>query len=156
MEFFDLNWQQFFVNLVKMLIAFALTLPVAWNRERESRSVGMRTFPIVSVASCGFILLAIAALGLEAEAQARIIQGLMTGIGFVGGGAILKDGGSVHGTATAASIWATGVIGASTAYGRYEIAILVSILNFALLRFLPPVTGKIEEAVDEEERDLLE
>lgn len=63
----------------------------------------------------------------------------MTGIGFIGGGAILKGGVSVHGTATAASIWNTGAIGAAVAYGRYEIAILLSLVNFATLHFLTPL-----------------
>jgi putative Mg2+ transporter-C (MgtC) family protein len=50
---------------------------------------------------------------------------LITGIGFVGGGAILKEGATVKGTATAASIWNAGVIGAAVAMGQYEIAILL-------------------------------
>ena len=61
----------------------------------------------------------------------RVLQGLITGIGFVGGGAILKEGASVRGTATAASIWNAGVIGASVALGHYGIAFLLALLNNA-------------------------
>ena len=57
----------------------------------------------------------------------------MTGIGFIGGGSILKDRGNVSGTATAASIWNTGAIGAAVAWHRYEIAIALSLVNFLLL-----------------------
>ncbi len=64
------------------------------------------------------------------------MQGLMTGIGFIGGGAILKHGMSVRGMATAASVWNTGAIGACAAYGRYEIAILLSVINFLTFRYL--------------------
>ncbi len=73
------------------------------------------------------------------EAQARIIEGVITGIGFIGGGAILKEAGGVRGTATAASIWTTGAIGAAGAYGFYEVAIVLSVMTFLTLRFLTPL-----------------
>ncbi|MCI0546194.1 MAG: MgtC/SapB family protein [Candidatus Rokubacteria bacterium] len=117
-------------------IAYALAVPLGWDREHEERSAGLRTFPLVAIASCGYVLLAKSVLEPSAKAQARILEGLMTGIGFIGGGAILKEGGSVRGTATAASIWSTGAIGAAVAYSRYEIAILLAVINFATLRFL--------------------
>ena len=64
------------------------------------------------------------------------MQGLITGIGFIGGGAILKSNGSVRGTATAASIWNTGLIGVAVAFHRYEIAILLALINVVTLRFV--------------------
>ena len=59
-------------------------------------------------------------------------EGLLTGIGFIGSGAILKTEASVRGTATAASIWNTAAVGAAVAYGNYDIAIVLSIANFAV------------------------
>jgi putative Mg2+ transporter-C (MgtC) family protein len=122
--------------LLKIGIAYLLALPVAWDREQKGRSAGLRTFPLVATAATGYMLLAGSLYASSAEAQARVLEGLITGIGFIGGGAILRDRGSVHGTATAASIWATAAIGAATAYGRYEIAVLLSAINFATLRLL--------------------
>jgi putative Mg2+ transporter-C (MgtC) family protein len=89
------------------------------------------------MASCGYLLV----LGSQpdAAAQSRVLQGLITGIGFVGGGAILKEGATVKGTATAASIWNAGVIGARVAMGQYEIAILLAALNLLTLRALLPI-----------------
>lgn len=141
-------------HLVRLVLAFLITLPVAWNRERSTRAMGLRTFPLVAVASCGFVLLGQQVLPGNEEAQARIISGLMTGIGFIGGGAILKYEGSVYGTATAASIWGTGLIGAAVAYGRYEIAVVVSLVSLGLLVWLPRLKAEIH---DEEagENDLL-
>jgi putative Mg2+ transporter-C (MgtC) family protein len=69
------------------------------------------------------------------DAEARVVEGLITGVGFIGGGAILKSKGSVTGTATAASIWNTGLIGMAIAYQRYEVALLMSVINFMTLRF---------------------
>jgi putative Mg2+ transporter-C (MgtC) family protein len=123
-------------NLASVAAAFLLALPLGWERERSERSAGLRTFPLVAMASCGYILIASSVLGDHPEGRARVIEGLMTGIGFIGGGAILKGEGTVRGTATAASIWNTGAIGAATAFGRYEIALVLSLVNFAALRWL--------------------
>jgi putative Mg2+ transporter-C (MgtC) family protein len=89
------------------------------------------------MASCGYLLI----LGTQPDgaAQSRVLQGLITGIGFVGGGAILKEGSTVHGTATAASVWNAGVIGASVAMGHYGIAVTLAVLNLFTLRALLPL-----------------
>jgi putative Mg2+ transporter-C (MgtC) family protein len=73
------------------------------------------------------------------EAYARLLQGLLTGIGFIGGGAILKHGQHVQGLATAASLWCTGAIGAAVAFEREEIAIVLSAVTFATLRLFKPL-----------------
>ena len=129
------DWSQIATNLLHLGIAYVLTLPVAYDRERASRGAGLRTFPLVAVATCGYPLVGISVLDTTG-AEARVLQGLITGIGFIGGGAILKSGASVHGTATAASIWNTGLIGIAVAFGRYEIATLMSIINFLTLRYV--------------------
>ncbi|WP_290497286.1 MgtC/SapB family protein [Alcanivorax sp.] len=117
-----------------MGIAFVLALPVAWNREQRARGAGLRTFPLVSIAACGYMLVGMQVYS-GSDAEARVMYGIITGMGFIGGGAILKDGASVSGTATAASLWNTGVIGISVAYSRYEIALVLSLINFLILQF---------------------
>ena len=74
----------------------------------------------------------------------------MTGIGFIGGGAILKSDGTVRGTATAASVWNTGAIGGAVAFERYEIAIVLAAVNFAALRWLAQL--KQEGSAPEEKK----
>ena len=133
LTFFSPDWREILTVLGKISLAYLLTLPIGWQREREAHSVGVRTFPIVAVASCGYLLIV---TSLDTAAQSRVLQGLIAGIGFVGGGAILKEGTTVRGAATAASIWNTGVIGAAVAMGRYEIAIILSALNLFTLRVL--------------------
>lgn len=140
-----LDWGLVASRLASVAAAYALALPVAWDREKEARSAGLRTFPLVAVASCGFILLAAGVMGDSPEAQSRVIQGVITGIGFIGGGAILKDGATVRGTATAASIWNTGAIGAAVALGRYEIALVLSFINFLTLRWLTPLKRELKD-----------
>jgi len=131
------HWGEAWKVVQQIGLAYLLTALIGWDREKEAHSAGLRTFPIVGVASCGYLLV----LGPQPDgaAQSRVLQGLITGIGFVGGGAILKEGATVRGTATAASVWNAGVIGASVAMGRYEIAIILSLLNLFTLRALLPL-----------------
>ena len=155
MRFLAQNWSQVLSHIVDMIIAYVLVLPIGWDREHNERSAGIRTFPLVAVASCGLVLVALSATGTNPADQSRILQGLITGIGFIGGGAILKTGSTVHGTATAASIWNVGVAGAAVGYGLYDIAALLSAINFLTLRLLrplkqePPDRGGSERARDE-------
>lgn len=131
----DLDWSLILTNLTHLGVAYFLALPIALDREKESRSAGLRTFPLVAVAACGYTLVGMSVLS-STEAESRVLQGLITGIGFIGGGAILKQKNSVTGTATAASIWNMGLIGIAVAFGRYEVAILMSAINAITLRFV--------------------
>lgn len=132
----DVDWAVVGYNLYHIGIACLLAMPVAFDREKESRSAGLRTFPLVAMAACGYALVGASVL-TTTDAEARVLQGIITGIGFVGGGAILKSGSSVRGTATAASIWNMGLIGIAVAFDRFEIAILLSLFNVAVLRLTP-------------------
>lgn len=143
----ELDWQVVLVHVRDLLFAYILALPIGWDRERSERSAGLRTFPLVAVAACGYMLVGMDML-TSSEAQARVMEGIITGMGFIGGGAILKnviDGHSfVSGTATAASLWATGAIGLSVATGRLEIAIVLSGLTFLTLSMLTSAKGFIQ------------
>jgi len=136
------QWADILKDLERIGLAYLLTLLIGLPAEREAHSAGVRTFPLVGMASCGYLL----ALGGQPDpaAQSRVLQGLITGIGFVGGGAILKDGGTVRGTAMAASIWNAGVIGASVAMDRYRIAIILALLNLLTLQVLLPVKNWLD------------
>jgi putative Mg2+ transporter-C (MgtC) family protein len=140
------HWQEAWQDLQQIGLTYVLTAFIGWDREKEAHSAGLRTFPIVGMASCGYLLV----LGSQPDiaAQSRVLQGLITGIGFVGGGAILKEGATVKGTATAASIWNAGVIGASVAMGHIEIAIMLAGLNLFTLRALLPVKNWIDRRTD--------
>lgn len=145
MPSFDIDWNHTWFNLSHLCIAYALALPVAFNREAESRSAGLRTFPLVAMAACGYTLVGFSILDTTG-AEARVLQGIITGIGFIGGGAILKSSGNVSGTATAASIWTTGLIGIAVASDRYEIAMLLSLMMFLTFRFVTPLKSKVSKS----------
>lgn len=135
-------------HVVALLIAYVLALPIGWNREKAERSAGLRTFPLVAVASCGFVQAAEGMAAASPEAMARIIEGVIVGIGFIGGGAILQMKHSVKGTATAASLWVTGAIGVSVGLGSLDVAVMLAVATFATLWFLSPL--KPSDRSDEE------
>ncbi|HET8549556.1 MAG TPA: MgtC/SapB family protein [Bryobacteraceae bacterium] len=125
-------------HFVELSIAYLLALPIGWEREHAERSAGIRTFPLVAVASCAFVLATETVLQNHAEGRARIIEGVITGMGFIGGGAILKTGEAVRGTATAASLWATGAIGVACALETWDVAVIMSAMTLITLRVLAP------------------
>jgi putative Mg2+ transporter-C (MgtC) family protein len=141
---FTMSWQQTGDDVLRICCAFLFALPIGWEREQEEHGLGVRTFPLVAMASCGFVLLGATLDPNDPAARSRIIQGLIAGIGFIGGGAILKSNGAVHGTATAASIWNMGVMGAAVAQGRFDIGLLLTALNFFTLKVLAPWKKKLD------------
>lgn len=138
---FDLSLQEIIEHLIRLSIALLLALPMAFNREQSARGAGLRTFPLVALAACAYMLVGIQVFS-GSDAEAKVMYGIITGIGFIGGGAILKNNDHTVGTATAASIWNTGAIGVSVAYNRYEIALVLSVTNFIILQFSSPLKRK--------------
>jgi putative Mg2+ transporter-C (MgtC) family protein len=127
----------FLPHVIALSAAYALALPIAWDREKHARSAGLRTFPLVALATCGFVQATEQAVANSPEALARIVEGVIVGMGFIGGGAILKHTGAVVGTATAASLWATGAMGLAVALGSYDVAITICVITFLTLKVLP-------------------
>jgi putative Mg2+ transporter-C (MgtC) family protein len=125
-------------HIVALAIAYALAIPIGWDRERSERSAGLRTFPLVAIAACGFVQATERLIVDNPQALARVVEGIIGGVGFIGGGAILKGETSVHGTATAASLWATGAVGAAVGLGSTDVAVVISVITFATLRYLTP------------------
>ena len=150
-DIFGANEFNLLPHLVALLSAYLLAIPIGWNREREERSAGLRTFPLVAVATCGVVQAAETLTAGSPEAMARILEGLITGMGFIGGGAILRQTESVKGTATAASLWVTGAIGVSVGLGKIDVAVMLAIFGFVTLYLLAPIKRSIErdEAADD-------
>lgn len=141
MQPLSFDWHFFVLALEKIAIAWALVIPTGWWAEKQGHSVGIRTFPLVAMASCGFLMI----LDNVNGDGSRVLQGMITGIGFVGGGAIVRDGVSVRGTATAAAIWAAGAIGAAVALGRIEIAVVLAAMDVFTMGALVPIKKWIDE-----------
>lgn len=132
-------------TLVAISAAYLLALPLGWERKLKGAArVGLRTLPLVSVGTCAYLLLGryLYERGIfDADGQARILRAMMTGVGFIGGGAILKSARQregVEGVTTAASVWTTGAIGASVAHGYYSLAAVLTMTTL----FVIEITGR--------------
>lgn len=130
--------RQFLDMALSLGAAYVFAFPVGLERGKAARKAGFRTFPLVSVGVCAYVLMGDVLFGDDGDAIARVVQGVLTGIGFVGGGAILKTAGTVHGLGTAASIWNTGAIGLACAYEQYFLAIALASINLLTLHFISP------------------
>lgn len=136
-------------HLGRLALAFGLAFPLGWERGKGRRSAGFRTMPVVAMASCGYALLAIRMPGADAESLTRLLQGVLAGVGFIGGGVILKQHGHVQGLVTAATIWNTGAVGVSVAFGRIEVALALSAANLITLVALTPLKeNQVQESDD--------
>ncbi len=130
------NFDELASVLLRLAVAFVLALPLGWERELTVHSPGLRTFPLVSIGACAYVLLGRDGGGMGPELMGRILQGLLTGIGFIAGGAILKGRHAVSGVSTAASLWNTAAVGAAVGLGHYGLAAALSVTNLLTLHFL--------------------
>jgi putative Mg2+ transporter-C (MgtC) family protein len=145
---------------VSLGAAYLLALPLAWERAGGTdRHIGLRTVPLVSVGACAYVLISryLYEQGIyNADGLARTLRALMTGIGFIGGGAIVKNVRDVRGIATGAAVWNTGAIGASVAHGLYVTALalaLANVLIFELARRLAGAFGAPKQVSDPHENE---
>jgi putative Mg2+ transporter-C (MgtC) family protein len=130
------------VSLVsRLLTAMILGALVGAQRESIGKPAGLRTHMLVAMGSALFVLAPLEA-GMELDGMSRVIQGIVTGIGFIGAGAILKlqEKREIEGLTTAAGIWMTAAIGIAAGLGRWGLALVSTILTWITLS----VIGKIE------------
>lgn len=121
----DVPW---FVDVGRILLAAFLGALIGWERERRGREAGIRTYMATALGACAFGLIS-GAIG----DQGRISAGIVTGIGFIGAGIILRDTGKVTGLTTAATLWASAAVGLSAAYGIYHLAAITALLILGVL-----------------------
>jgi putative Mg2+ transporter-C (MgtC) family protein len=111
---------------------------LGYEREQTGKSAGVRTHMLVALGAAFFALVP-SLLGASGEALSRVIQGIATGIGFIGGGTILKQNeqGVIKGLTTAAGIWMTAALGVAAGTGRLASAALGTVLALIILAALP-------------------
>lgn len=118
---------------LRVIFALLLGCILGYERERHGISAGIRTYGAISLGSCVFGILSIAVVNAD---PSRIAAQVATGIGFLCGGVIFRDGSRVNGLTTAATIWATAAVGLAVAFGMYIVSIITTFLIFLLL-YLP-------------------
>lgn len=132
---------------VRLIVATLLGALLGFQRERLGKPAGLRTHMLVALGSALFVL-APAGVAINLGDTTRIIQGIATGIGFIGTGAILKrsDQSEVQGLTTAAGIWLTAAVGVAAGLGRLGPAILSAALAWVILTVLSRISERIEES----------
>lgn len=135
---------------LNMLGALLLGMLVGYERSYQGRAAGMRTYGLVCMASAaltifsGFAPLWFGGRGPQAAADpTHIVQGIVTGIGFLGAGVIVRDGLSVRGLTTAASIWAVAAVGVLIGVGMYASAVLFAVLCTLSMSLLQRVEARL-------------
>lgn len=128
--------------LVRLTVAAGLGAVVGLQRRRTGKPAGLRTHVLVASGAALFALIP-SELGMGSDAFSRVIQGVATGIGFIGGGAVLKLGAQqeVKGLTTAAGIWMTAGVGVAAGLGLLGIAFVALALTFVVLSIPEPQQG---------------
>jgi putative Mg2+ transporter-C (MgtC) family protein len=137
------------VSLVtRLLTAMMLGALVGAQRESSGKPAGLRTHMLVAMGGALFVLAPLEA-GMELNGISRVIQGIVTGIGFIGAGAILKlqDKREIEGLTTAAGIWMTAAVGIAAGLGRLGLALVSTVLTWITLALI----GKIETWMNEKQ-----
>ncbi|HEY7958249.1 MAG TPA: MgtC/SapB family protein [Polyangia bacterium] len=149
MTFVTLGWHDLRVLLLSIVASYLLAVPLGWERKAKSTAyVGLRVFPLVAVSSCVYVILAQHVFtGADSKEQSDVLQGLMTGIGFIGAGAIVKEADEAHGVATAAAIWTTAAIGAAVGYAYWALAVALCLVSLVILDVMPWVGGHARRTI---------
>ena len=116
--------------VVRILLALVLGGAIGYQRERADKPAGMRTLVLICVGSALFTVVSV--YGFDAD-PARVAAGIVTGIGFLGAGSIIRRGDTVEGLTTAATIWIVAGIGLAAGAGLYLIAAVTAVVALAVL-----------------------
>ncbi|HVF22065.1 MAG TPA: MgtC/SapB family protein [Pyrinomonadaceae bacterium] len=132
--------------LLRMVAAVVFGFLVGMQREKAGKPAGVRTHMLVSLATA-IVVLACAGMGMQYDAQSRVIQGIVTGIGFIGAGSILKlsEERDIQGLTTAAGLWLTAAIGIACGVGTLGIALIASIITVGVLALAGVIESRDEK-----------
>ncbi len=123
--------------LIRLLAALMAGGIIGYQRERAGKAAGLRTHMLVALGTALFVIAA-AEAGMQQDAMSRVVQGLVTGIGFLGAGAILKleDQQVIRGLTTATGIWMTAALGVAIGLGHLGTAAIGVLLAWLVLAAL--------------------
>src|SRR3990170_96543 len=120
--------------LIRLTAATVLGAIIGFERERAGKPAGMRTHMLVTLGTT-VVILACSGVGMGSDELSRVIQGIVTGIGFIGAGSILKlnEERDVQGLTTAAGVWMTAAVGVAVGLGSLGVAVLSTVFTVAIL-----------------------
>ena len=137
---------QFALDSLSLLIALSLGAAIGLERELSDKAAGLRTNILICVGSCLFSILSReVATGVVGADITRLAAQIITGIGFLGAGAIMREGEHVTGLTTAATIWVVSAIGVSVGFGHYALGAVTAVLTLIVQAIFPHLDTLIDE-----------
>ncbi len=127
-----MNWPS---DVLSVILAVIFGAVVGLERELSGKAAGLRTNILICVGAAVFAILS-RYMAADHDSLTRIASGVVTGIGFLGAGAIIQDRGGIHGMTTAATIWVVASVGMACGARYYALAILTSLITVAVLLLL--------------------
>lgn len=149
------DYRQLVHVLIRLIAATMLGAIVGYQREKAGKPAGLRTHILVTLGTTVFVL-ACSGYGMSSDGLSRVIQGIITGIGFIGAGSILKlnEERNIQGLTTSAGIWMTAAIGVAVGLGSLGVAILSTALTLIILALAAPLEHRIDRKRMEQEKDI--
>ena len=129
--------------LLRLLLAAGLGAAIGIERELRQKPAGLRTNMLIALGSALFTVVSIV-LARNGGTPDRVAAQVVTGIGFLGAGAILRNGTTVHGMTTAATIWVNAAVGMAAGTGQFAMATVATVVTLVVLALLPPVEAFFE------------
>jgi putative Mg2+ transporter-C (MgtC) family protein len=141
---------------VRLIVAMIFGAVIGIQRERAGKPAGLRTHMLVALGAAVFVI-AGGEFGMNPDSISRVIQGLVTGIGFLGAGAILKlyDKRAVEGLTTAAGIWMTAALGVAVGLGRFGLALVATLLAWMTLSVVRQMEHILNRGARKSEEDTI-
>jgi putative Mg2+ transporter-C (MgtC) family protein len=148
------EWQVFWDDAIRLGVATLLGGVIGFEREWNGHWAGLRTHMMVAIGCAIFVLAGLDAAGEQKESVTRVIQGIASGIGFLGAGTILKldKKQEIKGLTTASSIWLAAALGVTAGMGEYALAVAAALVSLFVLGGLAPVETFFEKRQAEKRR----
>lgn len=149
------DYRQLVHVIIRLVAATILGAIVGYQREKAGKPAGLRTHILVMLGTTVFVL-ACSGYGMSSDGLSRVIQGIVTGIGFLGAGSILKlnEERHIQGLTTAAGIWMTAAIGVAVGVGSLGLAMLSTVLALIVLALAAPLEHRIHKKQAAKSKDL--
>jgi putative Mg2+ transporter-C (MgtC) family protein len=137
---------------IALIVAVVLGGAIGLEREINGKPAGLRTNILICIGAAAFTIMA-PYLSTSPEAVTRMAAGIITGVGFLGAGALIQEGTGIQGLTTAASIWLVTSIGIACGAGLYPLAVTITILALVVLLGMHPLTHMISKRAQKREKN---
>jgi putative Mg2+ transporter-C (MgtC) family protein len=138
--------------ILRLLVAALFGAAIGFEREMRGKPAGLRTNALITLGAALFTVVSVT-IGGDDGSTDRVAAQIVTGIGFLGAGAIIQSGRSVHGMTTAATIWVNAAVGMAAGAGEFAIAAGATAISVVVLAVLVPIERRLTRRVPSDKSD---